>query len=96
MKVEPHQSDHQRTITLCWYFKKSSVGSTALNQRIVSTNTFFYVSCFFFRKAVKRSHLQGAFFGLAEAFQYCASAAAFRYGGYLVVNGEMTMDEVIK
>jgi len=49
-----------------------------------------------FRKALKRVHLQGAFFGLAEAFQFCASAAAFRYGGHLVVNGEMTMDEVIK
>jgi len=49
-----------------------------------------------YKKALKRVHLQGAFFGLAEAFQFCASAAAFRYGGHLVVNGEMTMDEVIK
>ena len=49
-----------------------------------------------FRNALKRAHLQGASFGLAEAFQFCASAAAFRYGGHLVVNGEMSMDEVIK
>ena len=49
-----------------------------------------------FRNALKRAHLQGASFGLAEAFQFCASAAAFRYGGHLVVTGEMTMDEVIK
>ena len=48
------------------------------------------------RKALKRAHLQGVSFGLSEAFRYCASAAAFRYGGHLLVNDEMTIDEVIK
>lgn len=80
-------------------------GSTVPNQGIVSTDYFFSRFMFHvpflkvmcdFRKALKRAHLQGASFGLAEAFQFCASAAAFRYGGHLVVNGEMTMDEVIK
>ena len=48
------------------------------------------------RKALTRAHLQGASFGLSEAFMFFANAAAFRYGGYLVEEGEMTMEEVFK
>lgn len=48
------------------------------------------------RKAMKRSHLQGASFGLSEAFMFFANAAAFRYGGHLVVEGEMDMEQVMK
>ena len=45
---------------------------------------------------MKRAHLQGASFGLSEAFMFFANAVAFRYGGYLVVKREMDMDEVMK
>ena len=48
------------------------------------------------RKAMRRAHLQGLSFGLSEAFMFFANAAAFRFGGYLVVEGEMQMDEVMK
>ena len=48
------------------------------------------------RKAVRQAHLQGASFGLSEAFMFFANAAAFKYGGHLVVEGEMTMREVMK
>ena len=48
------------------------------------------------RKSLTRAHLQGASFGLSEAFMFFANAAAFRYGGYLVEEGEMTFDEVFK
>lgn len=48
------------------------------------------------RKALKRSHLQGASFGLSEAFMFFANAAAFRYGGHLVAEGEMNMEQVMK
>lgn len=48
------------------------------------------------RKASARAHLQGASFGLSEAFMFFANAAAFRFGGYLVEEGEMTMEEVFK
>lgn len=53
----------------------------------------FLLTC---RKAMKRAHLQGASFGLSEAFMFFANAVAFRYGGYLVVKREMDMDEVMK
>ena len=49
-----------------------------------------------YRKTLTRAHLQGASFGLSEAFMFFANAAAFRYGGYLVEEGEMTMEEVFK
>lgn len=49
-----------------------------------------------YQKALKRAHLQGASFGLSEAFMFFANAAAFRYGGHLVMQGEMTMEQVMK
>ncbi|PFX21918.1 Multidrug resistance protein 1 [Stylophora pistillata] len=49
-----------------------------------------------YKKALRRAHLQGISFGLGEAFKFCATGAAFKYGGYLVSNGEMAMDEVLK
>jgi len=48
------------------------------------------------RQASKRAHLQGASFGLSEAFMFFANAAAFRFGGYLVEEGEMNMEQVFK
>lgn len=48
------------------------------------------------RKALTRAHLQGASFGLSEAFMFFANAAAFRYGGHLVEEEEMNMEQVFK
>ncbi|KAL9972823.1 hypothetical protein ACROYT_G019202 [Oculina patagonica] len=49
-----------------------------------------------YKKAMRRAHLQGVSFGLSEAFMFFANAAAFRYGGYLVVQREMDMEQVMK
>ena len=45
---------------------------------------------------MRRAHLQGISFGLSEAFMFFSNAAAFRYGGHLVVKGEMNMEQVMK
>jgi len=49
-----------------------------------------------YKKALRRAYLQGASFGLAGAFMFFANASVFKYGGHLVVKGEMTMDQVMK
>ncbi|KAJ7379512.1 ABC transporter B member 11 [Desmophyllum pertusum] len=49
-----------------------------------------------YKKAMRRAHLQGISFGLSEAFMFFSNAAAFRYGGHLVVKGEMNMEQVMK
>ncbi|XP_068702225.1 ATP-dependent translocase ABCB1-like [Montipora foliosa] len=48
------------------------------------------------KRARKKAHLQGASFGLSEAFMFFANAIAFRYGAHLVMERELTMDEVMK
>ncbi|XP_029214358.2 ATP-dependent translocase ABCB1-like [Acropora millepora] len=48
------------------------------------------------KRAMKKAHLQGISFGLSEAFMFFANAIAFRYGGYLVMEGEMDLGEVMK
>ena len=45
---------------------------------------------------MNKAHLQGISFGLSEAFMFFANAIAFRYGGYLVMEGEMDLGEVMK
>ena len=40
--------------------------------------------------------MQGASFGLSEAFMFFANALAFWYGGRLVAKGEMDMGQVMK
>ena len=49
-----------------------------------------------YRKAMKRAHLQGSSFGLSEAFMFIANAVAFWYGGKLVSDDEMNMEQVMK
>jgi len=58
--------------------------------------SFSYFSSLISRKALRRAYLQGASFGLAGAFMFFANASVFKYGGHLVVKGEMTMDQVMK
>lgn len=48
------------------------------------------------KRAMNKAHLQGISFGLSEAFMFFANAIAFRYGGYLVMEGEMDLGEVMK
>jgi len=49
-----------------------------------------------YRKALRHAHLEGMSFGLSEAFMFFANAAAFKYGGHLVVEGDMSMGQVMK
>lgn len=48
------------------------------------------------KRAMNKAHLQGISFGLSEAFMFFANAIAFRYGGYLVMEGEMDLGQVMK
>ncbi|XP_048579396.1 ATP-dependent translocase ABCB1 isoform X3 [Nematostella vectensis] len=48
------------------------------------------------RAAVVRAHLFGAGYGVTEAIMYFCFAACFRYGAHLMVEKEMTMEEVMK
>ncbi|XP_074620270.1 ATP-dependent translocase ABCB1-like [Acropora palmata] len=48
------------------------------------------------KRAMNKAHLQGISFGLSEAFMFFANAIAFRYGGYLVMEREMNLGEVMK
>ena len=67
--------------------------------------TFSYTICgsltyktrfLFCRKALRNAQLEGISFGISEAFMFLANAVAFKYGGYLVVEGEMTFNKVMK
>ncbi|EDO49737.1 predicted protein [Nematostella vectensis] len=46
--------------------------------------------------AVRRAHLSGASYGLTEAIMFLCNAACFRFGAYLIVQGEMDMPRVMK
>lgn len=48
------------------------------------------------KRAMNKAHLQGISFGLSEAFMFFANAIAFRFGGYLVMEREMDLGEVMK
>ena len=59
-------------------------------------NGINYFNLWINRQALKRAHLQGASFGLSEAFMFIANAVAFWYGGKLVQEGEIDMEQVMK
>ena len=48
------------------------------------------------RKGLKDGHVIGIAFGLSESIMYLCFAASFYYGGVLVHDGEMTLEEVMK
>ena len=50
----------------------------------------------FVRKRVKKAITAGLFNSSSQSFVLLSSAAAFRYAGYLVQNGEMDFEDVMK
>ena len=51
---------------------------------------------FHFRKAKKRCHLAGLLDGCALAVFNLSLAAGFRYGGYLVVKGDVDLEDMMR
>ncbi|XP_073253010.1 ATP-dependent translocase ABCB1-like isoform X3 [Porites lutea] len=49
-----------------------------------------------YKKALRNAQLEGISFGISEAFMFLANAVAFKYGGYLVAEKEMTFNEMMK
>ena len=45
---------------------------------------------------MRNAQLEGISFGMSEAFMFLANAVAFKYGGYLVAEKEMTFNEMMK
>jgi hypothetical protein len=50
----------------------------------------------FVRKRVKKAITAGLFNSSSQSFVLLSSAAAFRYAGYLVQNGEIDFEDVMK
>ncbi|CAB3983659.1 Multidrug resistance 1 [Paramuricea clavata] len=57
---------------------------------------YFEVVAGYYKKRIKKGITSGLFSSSSQSFILLASAAAFRYAGYLVQNGEMEFEDVMK
>ena len=80
----------------CYYTVRQVWQSATLLQSVTVQFGDLFICLSFYSKAIRRVHLFGLSFGWAEATFFLLNAAAFRLGGYLVVKGELSMDNVLK